>query len=327
MNDFEALRQLYDLTIVYEQMTGQPWPGHEVVCPMPHHQHANYTPSFHIYVRTDGTQYFKCHGNCGAYGDVIDFVGYMNYGAAYNHVTMAHQAAFDLAQRQLSLHQPTRPTRPATFDRQKTMADIRAWQEALHNCPQAIQYLASRGIAAVMDRFKLGYLYRESRGLPEHYITIPAFQDHILRGVKLRRIDSFYTDRMPLRYTSIAGSRLSTFNLDPYAYLPVNIFMPEGEMDVMLLEAMGFPAFCLTAGALSLTDDIILPLTQARVIIIREPDKAGEDGAGKRHALLNSVVVDTGFADVGDMYQQKGAAYVRQWAQGVIDGLGNLRGT
>src|SRR5574338_1390133 len=47
-----------------------------IVCPLPLHIHRRNTPSFMIFFR-DGVQYFRCHGNCGLTGDVIDLVGYL----------------------------------------------------------------------------------------------------------------------------------------------------------------------------------------------------------------------------------------------------------
>ena len=47
------------------------------ICPFPNHIHQSNTPSFSIFFSA-GRQKFKCHGSCGAWGDAIDFIGFMH---------------------------------------------------------------------------------------------------------------------------------------------------------------------------------------------------------------------------------------------------------
>jgi len=67
------IRRLYDIRDLLSLSARKKW----INCPLPLHPHKHYTPSFSIYVGHDGVQRFKCHGNCGAHGDVIDLAGYL----------------------------------------------------------------------------------------------------------------------------------------------------------------------------------------------------------------------------------------------------------
>ena len=61
------------------------WPDRKKwgLCVLPQHVHGSNTPSFSIYP-WQGKQLFKCHGNCGGKGDVIDLIGYLEI-PGYNH--------------------------------------------------------------------------------------------------------------------------------------------------------------------------------------------------------------------------------------------------
>lgn len=315
---------LYDLKAVVEKYTGESLDRWGIVCPMPHHKHTNYTPSFSVYNHRDGRQYFKCKGNCGAQGDVIDFVGYMTI-PGYNPRDGRHiqEAIQNLGHEPIRVFNPTREKKTKVLNPIRTRLEVEEWHEALWHNILAQEYLEQRGVLQVARRFMLGYRYlpkAKGSGQPGHYISIPNLQHGTYLNVKFRRIDSYYGDNKPIRYDSLTGGQMGLFNHDEVFLRTGPVFVPEGEFDVMLLEALGFKACCLTGGAAGYDSILNLALEHARPIIIEEPDKAGKSGAAKKQKKLpNSIVVTTGHKDVGDMYDKEGAQAVIEWAMQYVE--------
>ena len=80
IDQIRDLRRIYSIHGVLGIGANVRW----MSCPLPMHRRSGEkrsTPSFSIYFDKDGVQRFKCHGNCGKRGDVIDLVGYLNIGA------------------------------------------------------------------------------------------------------------------------------------------------------------------------------------------------------------------------------------------------------
>ncbi len=71
--DIRDVRRIYDIHDVLGVSNRTRW----MVCPLPGHVHNSNTASFSIYWDEEGVQRFKCHGNCGLMGDVVDLVGYL----------------------------------------------------------------------------------------------------------------------------------------------------------------------------------------------------------------------------------------------------------
>jgi DNA primase len=333
LSSFAHLRALYDLNALVERYTGRPITRRGIVCPMPHHTHVNHTPSFHTFVKSDGTQYFKCLGACGAMGDVIDFVGYMHLGAGYN-----PRDAHCVLEATGYLGQPALVV-PRTWHRQtekrglnpiRARLAVEAWHQALDFPAQ--EYLERRGVPSVAQQFMLGYAHLTERvkfphgiqsPLHGHYISIPHYQDGSVIGVKFRRIDSHPDyqgvpeERLPIRYDSMFGGHTGIYNRDAVAFHPGLVFMPEGEFDVMLLSALGFAACAPTCGANSWDDTLPLLLANAEVLLIEDPDPTGQQIAKARQSKLSNsrIVSTTPYKDVGDMYLRAGEAAVRHWGE------------
>lgn len=72
--DWEDIRKAHDI----HSVLGLNAFKKTIVCPLPMQSHASNTPSFSIFWKYGVHQQFKCHGNGGAHGDVIDLVGYMS---------------------------------------------------------------------------------------------------------------------------------------------------------------------------------------------------------------------------------------------------------
>ncbi len=342
MSDYDHLRALYDLPTIIEQYTGQVVRGKwGIVCPMPHHVHTNNTPSLTVFERWDGVQAFSCKGNCGAEGDVIDFVGYYHQGAAYNpkdpdcvRRAIAHlqREPFNVSKRTV-LRKKKRQLNPI-----RARLDVNQWQDALRDNDIAQMYLKQRGILSVAEQFGLGYRYIDHaevkrrkggrRDLPGHYISIPAFDNGSIAGVKFRRIDihpdydGINKDLLPIRYDSLPGSRNTVFNKDRIAFHNGPVFFPEGEFDVMLLAAAGYMAACTTTGAQGVEGigNLDLLLTYASPVILEEPDPAGESGARKKKRLIPKarVVSTAPFRDIGQIFDERGEDGMREWIEACL---------
>ena len=351
--DLELLRGLYDLNTIAAQAIGKSIRnGSAYLCPFPHHAHHHNTPSFSVYPRRDGRLYFKCKGACGAYGDVVDFMGFMTLGAGYDAHNPEHvyAAARALGQRDLC------PPRPMLKAERRALnpvyARLRAeeWSEALATCSPAQDYLEQRGVLSVARRFRLGYRHvppenakRTARGqtyppLPGHYISIPHLRDGTVHGIKLRRIDSHpeYVGMpeaaLPLRYDALSGSRAIFFNFDQIAFQSGALFIPEGEFDMLLMVALGYMAGGDTAGASSMEsfdETLRLATTYATPIFVEDPDEAGRKASQRRLKWFGRGTIANARDrhDVGDLYAHGGPDAVRTWAEETIHASLGHQGT
>lgn len=202
------------------------------VCPFPGHPHQHLTPSLGIRVFRDGVQRFHCFGSCGARGDAIDAVGYMQipfYDPQNGeHVKMA--AAL--------LSQGWSPLEIAITAPQREMLDPLLWRQYLPPGRKVIDYATQeRGLTiATLSRFRVG----EHKGA----MTIPAFEDGMLKGIKYRA-----TWKEPkLRFWQEEGSTTALFNYDGVAWTIEPVLIVKGEIPVMLLDQLGFKACCITVG-------------------------------------------------------------------------------
>jgi len=324
------IRLQYDLVSLVEQAAG-PLRGRGVVCPMPHHTHSKGTPSLYVYEGRDGIQRFRCFGNCGASGDVIDFVGFYHFGAAYQKGSPEWFLKAVEKLGHLPCARPRRLPRPArTFDQSLVRRLVMRWHRSLD--VHARRYLEQRGILSVADRFLLGYRYikpQYNHGTPGHYITIPTIHLDRIHSVKCRRIDTHpdYSTGFgqALRYTTLSGKRIGgpqfgVFNYNNAAFATSPLLSPEGEMDVMLCVALGFRAFSFNIGTY-VTGDWHVLFRQAAITYLADGGEAGL--AHARHKMLacgegEIVQLDD---DVGALYARHGAAFTKDY----LHGLGSRR--
>jgi len=234
-----------------------------IVCPLPNHQHRSHTPSFSIFTGQDGVERFRCHGNCGAYGDVIDLAGHL-WVPGYNsrspdHV---HQALECLGARG-EVRLPAELPRPVAID-------PRIWRKYLPIGRTAREYAHARGVTdTAIDHFKLGQ--------DRNYLTIPAFTEHRLMGVKKRSANG-----RGLRFFSEEGSRQSLFNHDDVACTVGPVFLLKAEIPVIVLWQMGLRACAPTGGEAGWNPRWVRTLASARVIVVGDNDEAGLKYAASR---------------------------------------------
>jgi len=247
----------------------------KILCPLPMHIHQSNTPSFSIYW-SKGAQHFKCHGNCGASGDVIDLVGYMNISGYRNEDLDLRIRALELLENRLEPTPYIPPEKPVKLD-------PLLWRKYLPPHVEAIQYAKRRGLnEETIVKFKLG-----QRG---HYLTIPIFEENSLIGIKLRNLTE-----VGLRFMAAKGSKGGLFNFDMVAYKADPIFVVKGEIPAMLLDQMGYLACAPTGGEGSIFEhsrDVLLQaLVFGKLIVIGDNDNAGQLLGKKRADMLGAKLV------------------------------------
>ena len=232
----------------------------KIVCPLPTHQHHNYTPSFSIFW-TGNRWRWNCHGNCNKQGDVIDLVGYMQIpGYDPRNKQKLAEAISVLTGRG---YEPSAPKPPKQAD--SRLAPDR-WREFYPPSEATVEYAKARGISeTVLKQFKIGT--REWIDPRITWMTIPTFHDSRLVGIKMRNIG-----KGP-RYRGVGGSRRGLFNYDGVKHRPGRVFVVKGEIAAMVMLSLGLNACAPTGGeGMRMTDNLIRALALADVIVVGDND-------------------------------------------------------
>jgi hypothetical protein len=252
------VHRLYDIYSVLGVSSRRSW----MVCPLPQHTHYNNTPSFSIFTSPDGVQRWKCHGNCGLQGDVIDLVGYMQI-PNYDHTSGEHvRMAAGLLGGSFEITMPK-------IERRSTIAP-NTWAKYHPPGMEIIQYAKQRGLnETTLSKFKIGQF--------KHFMAIPTFEEGILRGIKFRntwpawRLDNSMDG---LRFWAAKGSTKALFNHDAVSYTEDALLLVKGEIPAMLCDQLGFLACATTGGEGSYIERWanILSFAQ-RVVVVGDNDR------------------------------------------------------
>lgn len=261
---FSEIRQLYDIGDMVRR-AGYKLGGRRnkwSICPLPQHHHSSTpTPSFSIFWYR-GTQRFKCHGQCGLDGDVIDFAGYM-WVAGYKRGDrkMRFKAAEVLTNGGFRVSPPKAP-KPTPILPQWL------WRDMLPPTNETINYALSRGLSMKeIEKFRIG-TPKDNVYSPKSWMAIPTFHKEELIGIKLRNI----TDS-GIRYMAIPGSRKGLFNYNSVWMNDGPVFLVKGEIAAMVVERAGFTACAPTGGEGSYIGGIQTALALAKVIVIGDNDE------------------------------------------------------
>jgi hypothetical protein len=266
MDEMEFIREARRLYSIHSILGVDPrkeW----LVCPMPQHIHHANTPSFSIYTAADGVQRFKCHGNCGLSGDVIDLVGYL-YVPNYEKGSIEHvRRAITYLDRKYDLSPPEmKPKTPRL--------DPHEWRKYYPAERVVRAYAASRGLTnETLAKFKIGQY--------KHFMAMPTFEEGVLRMIKFRntwppeRLDQ--GDFNSLRFWSAKGSVKGLFNYGAVAFTEQPVLILKGEIPVMLCDQYGLLACAPTGGESSLAKQYMPQLAFAEVRVVvgdNDPDPA-----------------------------------------------------
>lgn len=262
-DDIEEARKTHDIQAILG--TDKKY----LVCPMPQHVHHHHTPSFMIFWR-EGVQYFRCHGNCGLTGDVIDLVGYLRI-PGYNRKNgkMVAEA--------LTLLDTRYEQKIVVPEKEVTLAPGQ-WIEFLPPGPEVIEYAALRGLTPeTLRKFSVG-----QRG---RYMTMPCFEHQKLTGIKCRN-----TTNNGIRFFQVEGSRQGLFNYDAVEYATGVVFVTKGEIPTMLMSQIGYLACAPTGGESGWREEYRTALALAQCVYVGDNDGAGRKYGERRAAILNALL-------------------------------------
>lgn len=307
------------------------------VCPLPQHAHSTHpTPSFSIFSR-GGTQRFKCHGNCGLTGNVIDFIGYMELSGYDKSREMYRKAAELLTGGEYRISPPEIPQAVTSLPNW-------LWEEMIPPSEAAVRYALSRGIGEMeIEEFRLGTpamkMKEEPYNLhsPRKWMSMPTFHLGELVGIKLRRIQQ-PGERVKVRFLQVPGSRKGLFNHDAVYLEQGIVFVVKAEITTMVLTTFArkhnlpLLACAPTGGEGAYVTDIQHALGLARVIVVgdNDPGTIGERTkaqAERRAAEFNGILrfPPPEFKDLDDFIRAK-PNEARSMIEGWISDVENRSG-
>ncbi len=246
----------------------------------------------------------KCFG-CGRSGDVMDFyqeAKNVDFNTALKDLSQQLGLELEKEQPQPSFTGSRRKHDPKT----KRGADfLLACREALHNSPEGLDYLKSRGLSLeTAERFGLGYdpawfspeAEEKGKFCPEtKRLIIPAGE-------------TFYLARAiePLKgYEKQNEGRTQVFNLSAlYDDTEGPVFVCEGAIDALSIIEAGGNAIALNgAGNIDLLKAALEAQTTKKTLLISfDNDKAGKEGAERLRKELKRLNVS--FLTVQGLYPE-----------------------
>ena len=286
--------------------------GAELVGCCPFHEDA--TPSLSVNAEKN---LFNCFG-CDAGGGPIDWV-MKREGMSFRHaVEWLRDGAPaapgpEAAKPRHSGRRLPSPVRLDADDAALLSQTIDYYHDTLKSSPEALSYLASRGLdGALVERFKLGYanrtlglrlpeknrkagadirgrlerigIYRESGH--EHFagsLVVPVFDEAgRICEVYGRKIRNDLRPGTPL-HLYLPGPHAGVWNVEGVAGSQGEVILTEALIDAMTFWSAGYRNVTAAYGAGGFTDDHLACLRRygiERVLIAFDRDEAGEKGAG-----------------------------------------------
>lgn len=229
MSSFQEIRdfrRIYSIRSVLGYSGRKSW----MVCPLPQHAHSsNPTPSFSMYYDRDGVERFKCHGNCGLRGDVIDLVGYLSVpGYDPKNIQYVLRAVSVLGNKHEIVTEPVKA--------QRNLLSEDAWRAYVPPGIGVHEYAMDRGLKRqTVEKFRIGQR--------NDYMAIPTFENDRLVGIKFRAIVP-----QDLRFFTEKGSRSGLFNFDNVLWTDRPVIIVKGEIPAMLLDQYDILACAPTGG-------------------------------------------------------------------------------
>jgi len=246
-------------------ITGTNHRRRSIVCPLPMHDHQNYTPSFAIYWSGDRWRW-QCFGNCNKYGDVIDLVGYMNVPLYDPRDAQKLSKAISILTGEN--YTPSAPKAPEKVQSDNIPRNV--WDLYRILSPEVIRYGERRGLLeGTLRSFHIGS--KHETGPERTYMAIPTFKDRQLIGIKLRNIGE------GPRYRAVKGSRSGLFNYDQVAYVQDRVYVVKGEIAALVLIQNGLLSCAPTGGeSMKLNKRYQTALALADVVVIGDNDRDPE---------------------------------------------------
>lgn len=274
MSDYERVKAAVSLQEYAEDNLQRA--GRSFVCPACQSgTGANKTPAFSI--RGDS---FKCF-SCGAGGDVFDLAGILNGtdSKAEQLEAVARWGGVALSEARANREKKTANHERTTKERRKSEAvpdysdgikaeaqRVAEWAANIEN-PEAVRYLEGRGFT--LDQAKAwGFGYDPVR----KRLIIPY------RGSKHYHIDRDVTGTASHKYEKPKSDLVGKQPLEnPKALKAPAVFIVEGLIDALAVEACGFPSIALNGtGWREVAERIASERYQGAVIVSLDNDEAGQ---------------------------------------------------
>lgn len=314
--DLDEARRRYPLSSVLSEYSDAPIEaGRKIRCPFPWHNDSD--PSFHI-----ARDYrWRCYG-CGLpegghYGDVFDFLGYIQYGQSYEpgrHLREILDAIGELRVKPSHWVQPDpdRKVRPAIDPAlEERYADNLGDRE--------LAYWRARGLsAATLFEFRVGFDGKR--------YTFPYTYRGVVTAIKKRRDDDRFPDLEP-KYLMEKGSRVTApYNIDRVILtgLPSPLLIVEDEKSVLAAYQYGLTAISCPANGFR-AEWVPMLAHINNIIIIADWDDIGLASAYKLRGILRRarIVQAGGFfsdgrkaLDLHDMHvalRHQDDNWIREW--------------
>lgn len=162
------------------------------------------------------------------------------------------------------------------------------WRDYLPPGEEVIAYAASRGLSLeTLEKFRIGQY--------GHYMTIPCFEEGVLKGIKMRNI---WPSDLGKRFWSLSGSRLGLFNFDAVNLKVTSertqevTWIVKGEIPAMLMDQLGFHQVCAPTGGegsgMRAVREWNTALALAAKIVIGDNDEAGKTLGWKRSVMFGA---------------------------------------
>jgi hypothetical protein len=255
------MRRLYDIRDVLHLSARKK----VIVCPLPTHIHKHRSPSFSIFVTTDGIQKFRCHGaSCGKEGDVIDLAGWLFMGNSYD-----PKDGEKVKQALTLLSGGTRINPPKPETTKAPMLANGLYKLYLPAGDAVVNYAKTRGLTReTLEKFSVGQ--------NANWMTMPTLHGEKLIGIKMRNLNA---KGKRDRFRSEAGSTAGLFGYNSVHHTTRPVAIVKGEIPVMVLSQIGILACAPTGGEGSYYkhEELLLPLAFAsKRIVIGDNDRDPE---------------------------------------------------
>lgn len=282
------------------------------------------TPAFHLWGNHGKVNMFKCF-SCGISGDVFDLAGIVNGTddkaeelkavAEWAHVTVS-ELPRTFEAKPAKPAKPKKPTPEVLQKQEKAKAYVSAAYQAMSEGCAGWNYLIGRGLTGEqIERWHIGWDAAGQR------VVIPwGFKAgtpyYVARDV---------TGAAEHKYLKPSGLTQPVFN--PDALNEPAVFIVEGIMDALAIEALGYPAIALMSTGSGAFKSLIKSVGYGGMVaVMLDADNPGQEaaerladdlaGAGIRYAPLAQL---DGCKDAGDAIEAGRAAELSEHLQGFIE--------